>query len=155
MDLFVSEKNHIDSATKQGRKRASTTPKHRARTLQKMLNENALDRRTAVSKMLRQVERDLASDSGGEQQLTNREKVLIRSTAALILITSSVEAYAFKQKSLLTDGAELLPALGKSYLAFANSLRLNLLALGLKPEKPKEEADLSEYVRQRAEEATR
>lgn len=128
--------------------------KHGSRALQKLIDANALDQRTGVAKMLKQVRDDLAEDAGGMEHLTRREQLLVERTAAITVILSSIEGYVFKQGSLVDKEGNLLPVLGERYLSFVNVLRLNLAALGLKPPRPAPDADLSEYIRQQAKEAT-
>lgn len=97
--------------------------------------------------MLREVADSLAEDAGGWPHITNREKVLIERTAALVAILSSIERYIFRQRSLIDQQtSDLLPVLSQRYIAFSNTLRLNLLALGLKPGRPNEIPDLQNYL---------
>jgi hypothetical protein len=129
--------------------------KHGSRALQRLMNKNALDQRTATARMLRQIRADLAEDAGGEAALTGREKALLDRTSALLLICSSIEAWTFKQQDLLTKDGTLPAVLTNNYLSFVNTARLNLIALGLKPAKPNSEPDLHSYIKQKeAEEAT-
>ena len=53
-------------------------PIHGTRALERVLNANAADQRTATDRLLRMVEGDLIADAGGEAYLTNRERLLIR-----------------------------------------------------------------------------
>jgi hypothetical protein len=113
-----------------------------------MMTKNALDQRTATARMLRQIRADLAEDAGGEAALTGRERALLDRTASVLLLCSSIEAWAFKQKDLLTKEGMLPAVLTNNYLSFVNTARLNLVALGLKPTKPDGDQDLSTYLQQ-------
>jgi hypothetical protein len=114
------------------------------------LNKNLLDGRTTTARLLRIIEQDLAADAGGSEYLTNRERVLLRRCAAQVLILESIEGFVFQQASLLTEGNELLPILRKGYVAHVNTLRLNLLALGLKPDRADKLPSLHDYIASKA-----
>jgi hypothetical protein len=139
----VAGKNQKQAQNPRGRQ-----PKHGSRALERVLKENLIDQRTTTARMLRQIREDLAADAGGEAALSNREKMLIDRSASILLICSSIETWAFSQKDLLTNGA-LPDVLSGHYLAYANSLRLNLVSLGLKPTRPDSEPSLHEYPEQK------
>lgn len=124
--------------------------KHGSRALSELLKKNQVDGRTSIGLMLKETRDRLSNDAGGWEQLTERERILIEQTAALHLIISSILNYAFTTKDALIDGqGRLLPALTNNYLAFSNTLRLNLLALGLHPAKPTADDDLDIYLKQK------
>lgn len=125
-------------------------PKHHARWLARSLKENGLDGRTGPAKLLRMRENDLADDAGGWPNLTNREGVLVKRTAALTQLCETIEHYVFSQESPFTNGGELLAVLGKNYIAYANALRRNLEALGLRPDNAEKVPSLAEYLAARA-----
>ena len=68
-------------------------PIHGTRALERVLNANAADQRTATDRLLRMVEGDLIADAGGEAYLTNRERLLIRRCAAHVVILGAIDAY--------------------------------------------------------------
>ena len=128
-------------------------PLHGTRALERVLNANGLDQRTVTARLLRMIEGDLIADAGGEANLTNRERLLIRRCAAQALILESIEAFVFGQPSLLTETHELLPVLRKGYIGHVNALRHNLVALGLKPDRAETLPTLGEYIAARSEQA--
>jgi hypothetical protein len=48
---------------------------------------------------------------------------------------------------MVGEDGELLPVL-KNYLSYQNTLRLNLESMGLRPQRPDPEPNLSDYLRQ-------
>lgn len=121
-----------DTDTKE-RRPPGRAPRHGSRALARLLKANELDRRTRTGKMLSALEHDLASDAGGLDALTARERMLLKRCAAQALIISSIEAWAFGQATILDADSGLLPVLAKSYLGYCNSLRRSLESLGLRP----------------------
>ena len=136
--------------TVEGTRPPGRPPKHYVRWLARQLKENGLDGRTSMAKALQFIANDLAEDVGGWANLTNRETVLVRRTAALVLLCETIEHHVFSQPTPFTDAGELLAVLSKNYIAYSNTVRLNLVALGLKPDKTPKLPSLAEYLQQRA-----
>jgi hypothetical protein len=134
---------------KDGKRPQGRPPKHHARWLARRLKENGLDGRTGPAKLLKLRADELADDAGGWSYLTNRESVLVRRTAALLLLCETIEHHVFRQPSPFTDTGELLAVLAKSYIAYSNTARLNLVALGLRPERADRVPSLQEYLQSR------
>ena len=120
--------------------------KHGSRALVRHLTQNRLDQRTTTARLLRMVAEDLADDAGGWASLTNREKVLVDRCAAQIVILQSVENWVLRQPSLLESDGALLAVLRRGYLGHLNTLRLNLVALGLRPGRADKVPTLEEYL---------
>lgn len=92
-----------------------------------------------LQKYLRDLEKDLINDFGGPENLSAAKEILIRTV---------IEAYGFillssmycKREGILRPDrlkknvVELQPVLGHQFIAFMNTIRQNLLALGLNPE---------------------
>jgi len=94
-------------------------------------------RQRQLSAHLTQVREELIHDLGpSEDDLTGGQKLLIARVISLVGIIRLMEIYASEHPILSKDG-KLLPCLGENYLAWVNSLRQALLALGIKraPEK--------------------
>jgi hypothetical protein len=117
--------------------------------LARRLKENGLDGRTGPAKLLKMRADELADDAGGWPNLSNRESVLVQRTASLILLCETIEHHVFSQQSPFTDSGVLLAVLAKNYIAYSNTVRLNLVALGLKPDKTPKLPSLAEYLQQR------
>jgi hypothetical protein len=124
-------------------------PKHGARALERLLQQNKLDKRTRTAKLLQSIANDLAADAGGWAHLTAREKLLVERCAAQALIVASLEGWVFQQASLIDAGGEMLGVLRKGYTAHVAALARNLVALGLKPNTAKKLPTLGEYLASR------
>lgn len=123
--------------------------KHGSRALDKILRANLLDKRTRTGRLLKRITEDLMEDAGGPTHVTHREKYLIQHTASLLLLIGTIEGWAFSQASVIDEHGKMPAALGQHYIAYVNSLRLNLVALGLKPERPAHDVTLPEYIAQK------
>lgn len=96
-----------------------------------------------LQKYLRDLEKDLIANLGGLENLTAAKEILIKST---------IEGYGFvllacmycKKNSVIRPDKwrkgviELQPVLGRQFVAFMNTIRQNLLALGLDKKKADE-----------------
>lgn len=91
-------------------------------------------------KQLRKHTRDmkmaLAEDLGGRENLTAAQEILINATVEAYGVILIATSYCKKAGVIRPDLAEkniieLQPVLGSQYLAFTNTIRHNLLALGL------------------------
>ena len=74
-----------------------------------------------------------AEDAGGLAEMTNRELGILRDIAVADLIIAEAFKWAHNRGDIIDEGGNLLPVFSKSLLAFINSKRLGLVALGLKP----------------------
>lgn len=136
--------------TVEGNRPPGRPPKHYVRWLSRQLKEAGLDGRTQRAKALQSIANVLADDAGGWPCLTNREVMLVRRTAALLLLCETIEQYVFSQQSPFTENGELLNVLAKNYIAYSNTVRLNLVALGLKPARPDAMPSLQDYIASKA-----
>ena len=75
---------------------------------------------------------EYAQDSGGLERLSNRELALLRDAAICELIVSEAFGYARRCGSIFQKNGQLLPVLDRNLLAYANTKRLNLVAVGLR-----------------------
>jgi len=75
------------------------------------------------------VHEGLIEDLGGIESLSTQKLILIDRLVSLLGVIRSVEEH-FKE-DIMTPSGDLKPALSKSYLAYNNTLRLTLMALGL------------------------
>ncbi len=89
---------------------------------------------------------DIVGDSGGAEHMTGREVALAESAAFASLLTRCMLDEAFRRGSVVNEAGELLPFLGRGYIGWANLLRQNLVALGLKPDRIEKSANLDEYL---------
>jgi len=107
--------------------------KHGSRALERLLRENALDRRTKTAQQYHALQDALAEDRGGWGNCTAAEKILIERTAALTLVCRTIELFVIK-RGILDAAGMLAPVLAKGYTSHAAALTRALVALGLRPD---------------------
>jgi hypothetical protein len=89
------------------------------------------ERRAYLREYLNQTRAGLVNDLGPlEADLTTAQVVLIDRVISKLSILRCVEEHV-REKGVFTKAGELGPVLSKSYLAWANSIRLDLQALGI------------------------
>ena len=108
-----------------------------------------LDGRTGLAKVVRQVRDALVRDLGAErlEDLSQQQRLLVARVVAKSLFAEATEAWLVDHGVIGEDGT-VAAALGKHYLAVANSLRLDLQALGLR-RVPRPVPSLEEYLARR------
>ena len=93
------------------------------------------------------IRRGLVEDLGpSELDLSMAQIILIDRVVSLLGVVISIEEHC-KETGIFKDG-DLAPSLRQSYLAYNNSVRLNLQALGIQ-RKESESFDVHEYVRKK------
>lgn len=89
------------------------------------------ERRAYLRAYLTEVREGLVDDLGPlEADLTTAQVVLIDRVISKLSILRCVEEHV-RKKGVFTKAGELISVLSKSYLAWANSIRLDLQALGI------------------------
>jgi len=101
---------------------------------------------------LMDLERELTELQGPGGMTAGRE-ILIKSTVEAFGAVLLASMYCKRAGILRPDAAkkgviEFQPVLGKQFLAFMNTIRQNLMALGLDPKKGEEALDLMTYIRE-------
>ena len=86
------------------------------------------DGRTREGRQLRAVIDDLIHDLGGHENLNAGQRLLLDTLQSKLIVILQVSRYVDRQKDII-GGGELIPVLGKNYLAYLNSLRLTLAEL--------------------------
>jgi len=104
-----------------------------------------------MQKYLGDMRRDIIAQLGGPGAITPTQEALVESTIQALGVQLLAGAYVQKYSILRPDQArrgilEFQPLLAKSLVAYGNLLRQNLVALGLKERKDKEEEDLYTYI---------
>lgn len=107
-----------------------------------------------IQKYLREVERDLIADLGGQDNLSAAREILVKSTiqayGCLLLAGAYTQRYGLLRPDQVRRGViELQPVLGQQFIAFQNCIRQNLIALGLDKRKADEALDLGRYIAER------
>ena len=104
---------------------------HGAYSLLRHVAAGTLDQRTRHAAAIRIVCEQLARDLGAEwEELSVQQRLLIEQVAVKATVLGTVAVHALDRGIVDADG-RLISPLNEHYLAFANSLRLDLLALGL------------------------
>jgi len=98
-------------------------PRHGAFTPQ--IRRRYADKRYREGKKLDAIMDALVEDLGGQGNLTAGQRLLLDSIQSKLIVILQIGKYVDKQLEIIENG-ELIPALGKSYLAYLNSLRLAL-----------------------------
>lgn len=107
-----------------------------------------LRRRTYIEDYLTEVRAGLIQDMGpDEKDLTTAKAVLIDRVVSKLGIVRVIEEY-IRENTVMVKGGEVAPALKASYLAYNNSIRLDLQALGLDTRKS-EVKDLAAYIQEK------
>ena len=107
-----------------------------------------------MQRYLEDIERGLIDDLGGQEKLTAAKEILIKATieayGVLFLASMHCKREGILRPDKMKRGIiELQPVLGHQFIAFMNTIRQNLLALGIDQRKADEALDLSKYVQER------
>ena len=104
------------------------------------------ENRSYILKYLMAVRQGLIRDLGpSENDLSTAQLVLIDRVATKLGVIRCIEEH-IRENSVM-KGDDLAPSLKASYLAYNNSLRLDLQALGLDVKKENEFLDLKDYAK--------
>jgi len=87
------------------------------------------DRRTPFGRYMAVVEQNIVEDLGGHSALSQKQRLLLDRIVEKLIFLERIGAWSMEQDRIVNAKGELLPALGKSYLAYSNALRLDLQAL--------------------------
>lgn len=90
------------------------------------IRERYSDRRTTEGRELALIMDGLIEDLGGKDQITAKEERLLDFLRAKIIVVLRISTYVDKQKSVITDEGELIPALGKNLLAWIEAAERTL-----------------------------
>ncbi len=102
------------------------------------------EHRTHIRRYLTACRQGLIDDLGSDQSLSTAEAILIDRIISKLGISRCIEEHT-RENSVMV-GQELAPALKSSYLAYSNSIRLDLVALGINSKATGEPLDLGRYV---------
>ena len=86
----------------------------------------------------------LIENLGGDQSLSTAQAILIDRIISKLGISRCIEEHTLENSVMV--GNSLAPALKASYLAYSNSIRLDLVALGINSKATGEPLDLGRYV---------
>lgn len=110
-----------------------------------------------LQKYLEDMESELIDLQGGREKLTAAQEILIKGTIEAYGVILLASMHCKKEGILRPDKAEkgiieLQPVLGQQFLAFLNTVRQNLLALGLEKKKTNDVLDVYSYIEKRDQE---
>jgi hypothetical protein len=80
----------------------------------------------------------------GEEDLTAAQLIIIDRVVTKLGVIRCIEEHV--RETSVMRGNDLAPALQKNYLAYNNSVRLDLQALGIETRQAREDLDLDRYV---------
>ena len=103
--------------------------------------------RAYIERYLTACRQGLIDDLGGEPNLSTAQLILIDRIISKLGCIRCIEEHT-REGSVMV-GQELAPALKRSYLAFSNSIRLDLQALGINSKATGEPLDLGSYVQEK------
>ena len=125
---------------KKGKSKRGRPPKHGGYSL--LIKGELPENRKYIRRYLTAVREGLIQDLGPtEKDLTTAQLVLIDRIVTKLGVVRCIEEY-IREHTVMT-GARLSPSLRESYLAYNNSIRLDLAALGIN--KRNKEAILTPY----------
>ena len=95
----------------------------------KQIRNKYFDGRTKEGKLFHTVRANMIADLGGEASLSQKQWILLDRIMEKLIFLHRVGEWSLEQECIVDAKGELLPCLGKSYIAFNNALRLDLQAL--------------------------
>jgi hypothetical protein len=130
------------------------------------IREGRISQSVRGSKRLRRyladLEHGLIETQGGQDKITPAREILIKTTieayGVLLLASIFCREHGVVRPDRLSEGVvELQPVMGHQFLAFMNTCRQNLVALGMDGQKAEEVLDITKYIelkdKQKAEKA--
>lgn len=123
--------------------------RHGAWSLKRALDLGKLDGRSEAGQALKRLRTQLETDLGGVENLSAQERILLDRIVKKVLIVEMLESYSLSRRSIFKRNGELIGALGRHYLSFCESLRRDLVAVGLS-RRAKGVPSLSAYLAARA-----
>jgi len=118
----------IKESKLEGKSKRGRPPKHGGYSI--LSRGEIPENRRYIAKYLSEVREGLIEDLGpSEEDLSTAQRVLINRVISKLGVIRCVEEY-IKENSVIV-GNDLAPSLKASYLAYNNSIRLDLQALGI------------------------
>jgi hypothetical protein len=121
---------------------------HGLRGLELRWRDQSLD--AATVKILHDLVADIAEDVGGAANMSTRELWLAEGAAFAKFVIGQGFDFIVRRGTVFDDDGQFHPVLGKYLLAWMNTLRLNLVELGLRPDRAEKLPSLQEYLADRA-----
>lgn len=113
----------------------------------KEIQKRYSDLRTKQGQRLAAITKGLRDDLGGEAQLSTAQRILIGNIKSKLIVIYQISDWADKQPEIVNKvTGELLPALGRGFLAYTDSISRDLAALQKFSSSPKK-LNLGDYVK--------
>ena len=91
----------------------------------------------------------IVDDLGGQERLNGGQRLLLDTLQSKLIVVLHISDFADRQPKIISDAGELLPVLGKSYLAYLNSIRLTLAELYKGHDGRRPPMSLEDYINQK------
>ncbi len=104
------------------------------------------EHRVYLRRFLTSARENLLQDFGGEENMSTAQLILVDRVISKLAICRLIEEHV--KDTAVMSGQNLAPALKQSYLAYCNSLRLDLQALGLNHKAEVNMLSPLEYIKQ-------
>jgi hypothetical protein len=105
------------------------------------------DARTIEGKRLKAIIAGLTEDLGGQEQITSAQRIVLDAIRSKIQVVLQIGKYVDRQPSIISDSGEVLPCLGRHYLAFSESINRDLERLyNMANRRPSKVLDLETYL---------
>lgn len=131
------------------RRPSGRPPTHKVRGVERRWRAGKLDGRRKETKQIEALADDFAADAGGWENLTSREIALVHTAAFSAWVCQQTAGWALTRDDGVIKADGTVPAvLGKTFVAYANTLSRTLERLGLRPDRVKEQS-LDDYLRAR------
>lgn len=130
MGRFTQKGDRRGPISNETRKKLSRRLSHGGyRELERWKAGKGPDKRTAFGQHIAKIEENIIADLGGQDSLTQKQRILLDRVIEKLVFLERVGAYSMSAERIVTNKGELIPALGKSYIAFSNALRRDLETL--------------------------
>lgn len=130
---------------KKGKSRRGRPPKHGGYSL--LVKGELPENRRYIARYLTEIREGLIGNIGPtEEDLTTAQRVIIDRVISKLGVVRCIEEHI--RKNSVMEGNDLAPSLKVSYLAYNNSIRLDLQAIGIDKKQAKA-LDLHTYVREK------
>lgn len=129
------------------RRRTGRKPTHKVRGIERRWRAGKLDGRYRETQQIEALADDFAADAGGWAYLTNREVALIHTAAFAAWVCQATAVWALRRDGGPINPDGTVPAvLGKTFVAYSNTLGRTLEKLGLRPDRADKVPSLPEYL---------
>jgi hypothetical protein len=136
------------------RRQPGRKPTHNVRGTERRWRAGKLDGRRLETHQINALADDFAADAGGWPNLSNRAVALVHTAAFAAWVCQQTACWALTQDGgIIAPDGSVPAALGKMFIAYANTLSRTLQALGLHPEQGDRMPTLQEYLAGKAQNA--